>query len=98
MTTDAQTLLSAENQQVLLFTLASDSTDHPPERVAAYLGGSVGTLSNWRNTGAGPKFRKVGGKVMYRKSDVMAWIDSNPAVTSLTELSRLQAVQSQRAA
>jgi predicted DNA-binding transcriptional regulator AlpA len=95
---DARDLLSQENQQVLLFTLAGDESDHPPERVAAYLGGSIGTLSNWRNFGTGPKFRKVGGKVMYRKADVIAWVDSNPAVQSLTELSQIQAESSRHAA
>lgn len=79
-------LLSEKNQMALLFLLSSDSSDHPPERVAAAVGRSAGTLSNLRNIGGGPKFRKVGGKIMYRKSDVIAWIEQNPAVSSLTAL------------
>lgn len=95
---ELRALLSAENQLAVVFAIAGDMSDHPPERVAAYIGGSIGTLSNWRNIGGGPKFRKVGGKVMYRKKDVLTWIEENPAVSSLLELSQLQASHPQRAA
>lgn len=93
-----QDLLSDEKQNYLLFSLAPEDSDHPPERVAAYIGGSSGTLSNLRNLGGGPKFRRVGGRILYRKRDVMAWIEANPTVTSLTELSRLREEQSRHAA
>ena len=33
----------------------------------------VRTLANWRSQGDGPVFVKVGGKVMYRIEDVVAW-------------------------
>ncbi len=82
-------LLSAEAQAALVFSLASLDSDHPADRVAAYLGSSTGTLANWRNIGGGPRFRKLGGKIYYRKADVMAWIELCPAVGSLTELSQL---------
>lgn len=83
-------VLSQENQLAMLFALSGDDSDHPPDRVAAYLGRSVGTLSNWRNIGCGPKFRRVGGNILYRKCDVIGWIEANPAVSSLTELSELK--------
>ncbi len=31
------------------------------------------TLATWRSRGNGPRFVKVGGRVLYRQSDVMAW-------------------------
>ena len=45
---ELQPLLSNENQAALVFAAAGEMSDHPPERVAAYIGGTVGTLSNWR--------------------------------------------------
>lgn len=94
----SKALLSDSAQAALLFSLSSPDSDHPAERVAAYLGASVGTLANWRNIGGGPRFRKLGGKIYYRKADVTAWVEQSPAVASLTELSQLQVVHPQRAA
>ena len=48
-----------------------------PEQTAAFLCVSPGTLANWRVTGAGPTFIKVGRKVAYRTTDVLAWLESN---------------------
>lgn len=37
----------------------------------------VPTLASWRHQGRGPKhFRLAGRKVMYRASDVIAWLDA----------------------
>lgn len=35
----------------------------------------VNTLKDWRAKAKGPRSAVIGGKVMYRKSDVLAWID-----------------------
>lgn len=91
-------LLSDDAQAALLFSLSGPDSDHPAERVAAYLGASTGTLANWRNQGGGPRFRKLGGKIYYRKADVVAWVEQSPAVTSLTELSQLQVAHARHAA
>ncbi len=35
------------------------------------------TLCSWRSTGrGGPRYLKLGRKVVYRESDLQAWIDS----------------------
>jgi predicted DNA-binding transcriptional regulator AlpA len=34
------------------------------------------TLNTWRTHGYGPEFLKVGRRVLYRRSDVLAWIES----------------------
>jgi len=31
------------------------------------------TLANWRSTGDGPKPTKIGGRVLYRTTDVLVW-------------------------
>jgi len=41
---------------------------------ARYLGMSPGSLSNWRSTGRGPTYIKLGSKVMYRKAEVERFI------------------------
>lgn len=44
--------------------------------VAAYTRISVPTLARWAMDGKGPKFRKAGGRVLYMRADVLAWLDS----------------------
>jgi len=34
---------------------------------------SLKTLANWRSTGEGPAFTKVGSRVFYRLTDVLEW-------------------------
>lgn len=34
---------------------------------------SVRTLNNWRTTGNGPPFTKIGGAVLYKRADVERW-------------------------
>lgn len=41
-----------------------------------------GTLANMRSKRIGPKFFKVGRKILYRISDVEQWVFDNPVVTS----------------
>ena len=48
----------------------------PDELVARYKGRvTVRTLANWRSTGQGPRFVKVGGRVMYPATAVIDWED-----------------------
>jgi hypothetical protein len=47
------------------------------QEVAALFDRTVGVLANWRCTGKGPKYVKLGGKVKYRKSDVEAFISAS---------------------
>jgi hypothetical protein len=46
----------------------------PNELAARYKGAiTVRTLANWRSTGNGPRFTKVGGRVLYPVSAVQDW-------------------------
>lgn len=48
----------------------------PEELVKRYTGRiSLKTLANWRSTGEGPAFTKVGSRVFYRLTDVLEWED-----------------------
>jgi excisionase family DNA binding protein len=40
------------------------------------LGAPVSTLRHWRLTGYGPKAARIGRRVLYRRSDVEAWINA----------------------
>lgn len=35
-----------------------------------------GSLANWRVQGRGPRFFKIGSKVMYDRAEVQAWLES----------------------
>lgn len=35
------------------------------------------TLATWRSRGTGPRFVKIGGRVLYRLADVIAWEAKN---------------------
>ena len=45
-----------------------------PEEVAERLRRPIATIRFWRARGIGPKGARVGGRVLYRESDVEAWI------------------------
>jgi hypothetical protein len=46
----------------------------PDELSARYHGRiAVRTLANWRCLGDGPKFTKVGGRILYLMTEVLAW-------------------------
>jgi predicted DNA-binding transcriptional regulator AlpA len=48
-----------------------------PEQVAEEYHVTLGTLSNWRYRGRGPKYVKVGSLVRYRRSDLDRWAADN---------------------
>jgi predicted DNA-binding transcriptional regulator AlpA len=48
-----------------------------PSEVAEYLRSSAAALAQLRYMGTGPRFIKVGRRVLYRWSDVSDWLDLN---------------------
>ena len=53
--------------------------------VASIVRRPVATLRWWRHEGVGPRGFRVGGRrVMYRKSDVVAWLEGQYAAESET--------------
>jgi len=40
-----------------------------------------GTLRNWRSQGKGPRFFKIGRKVIYRPEDIERFLFSHPVLT-----------------
>lgn len=52
------------------------ATDYltPAELVARYKGTiTIRTLANWRSTGEGPRYTKIGGRVLYPVDAVKTW-------------------------
>lgn len=45
-----------------------------PHEVADELRVPYSTLAYWRHIGKGPRWAKVGRRVVYRREDVVAWI------------------------
>jgi hypothetical protein len=48
----------------------------PDEVLAAELQVQKGTLTNWRASGRGPDYLKVGRQIFYRRTDVNVWLGS----------------------
>jgi hypothetical protein len=46
-----------------------------PKVIADHLGVSAGQLAQMRYLGTGPEFIKIGSRVRYRMSAVVAWLD-----------------------
>jgi len=42
---------------------------------------SIGTLANWHSQKRGPRFFRVSRKIVYRTSDIEAFLFKNPAMT-----------------
>ena len=51
----------------------------PTKEAAQRAGFSAGTFANMRVSGRGPRFIKVGAKVVYRDADVDAWLEERLA-------------------
>ena len=60
----------------------SELLDH--RDVPAYLGGhvTVGTLSQWRFKGIGPRYIKIGRRPLYRRSDLDSWLAAQVVETN----------------
>lgn len=56
-----------------------------PAEIAKALHTTVGQLSQMRSKGTGPKFVKVGQRVLYRWSDVSEYLDANTRYTTREE-------------
>lgn len=52
-----------------------------PEIIGELYSIAPGTLANWRSRGEGPKFYRVGRKILYRLDDVEKFLFSNPVMT-----------------
>ena len=53
--------------------------------VAAFLGKSEFWCERMRWSGGGPKFRKIGGHVVYEEQDLLAWLNEHPKLTSTSD-------------
>jgi excisionase family DNA binding protein len=53
-----------------------DSSLLTPHDAAQYLHVSPRTLTKWRGQGGGPRYAKVGRRVVYRQADLEAWVES----------------------
>lgn len=52
-----------------------------PNEAARIFSVSPGTLGNWRSAKRGPKFFKIGAKVLYRVDDLETFFTSTPVLT-----------------
>lgn len=64
----------------ILDTLPELST---PKILSEAIGIPLGTLAFWRHAGRGPRFLKLGGRVIrYRKQDVSEWLSESVQETT----------------
>lgn len=61
-----------------------NETKFRPQQAAPYIGTTPGTLAQWRYLGKGPKYLRLPGSrtILYRKTDLDAWLDSGEVVPS----------------
>jgi hypothetical protein len=57
--------------------LDHDDPLEPPSEAAAYLGYTEGWLAKMRVFGNGPEYCKIGRRVRYRRSALVAWATAN---------------------
>ena len=62
------------NDELFIFWTAPDDALFASPTIATVRSIAVATLERERSMKTGPKYFKVGGRVLYRKSDVVAWI------------------------
>ncbi len=55
----------------------ADYISYTSQEAAAILRRSTGTLANWRVSGKGPPFIRIGGPIMYPCKALHAWLATN---------------------
>ena len=55
-----------------------------PAEASVLLGVTVGTLGNWRWSGRGPPYVKIGAAVRYVRGSTLAWRDAQTRVSTST--------------
>lgn len=53
----------------------TDQENLTPKEAADYVRHSERTLIRWRNARTGPPWVKTGGKILYRRKDLDAWLE-----------------------
>ncbi len=62
---------------------AEQASPYAPEgEISAIIRIPVMTLRRWRREARGPPFRKLGGRVLYNKAEVLAWVESQRRVST----------------
>jgi excisionase family DNA binding protein len=56
----------------------TDDTFMTLTEVAELARTTPGAIYQWRRRGKGPRARRVGKQLLFRRSDVLAWIDAQP--------------------
>lgn len=75
----------SKNELISSFWQSPDEAYFDQGTVAPVIGCMPKTLERDRWRGQGIPFRKVGGRVLYQKKDVIQWLNSHALVTSTSE-------------
>ena len=52
-----------------------------PKEVEKIFKIKTGALANWRSQGRGPKYYKLEGKILYKYSEILEWVNRNAVHT-----------------
>lgn len=76
------------SELVQIFWAAPNEAFFGQETIAPVIQRSIKSLESDRWRGQGIPFRKCLGRVVYKKSDVIAWIENHALVTSTSEYNK----------
>ena len=63
--------------------MTNANTLYTPADVSKLINVPIGTLAYWRHAGHGPRFLRLGGRVIrYRKQDVAEWLSESVQETT----------------
>jgi len=74
-----------DSELVQIFWVAPMEAFFGQETIAPVTNKSIKTLESNRWRGFGIPYRKIGGRVLYQKRDVIDWLESHELVTSTSE-------------
>lgn len=79
--------MTSPGSQTTRSNLTDASVYLRPHEAATYLRLSKSTLAKWRLSGEGPPYCKVGRAVVYRRSDLDAWLGARQLQNTSQSLS-----------
>ena len=84
---DTGAILEASEAQVR-GTIKTELGLFNSDEAAEFIGVASSTMRIYRMQGVGPKYVKLGGRIFYRKSDILRWFEDSFDATSSKQAAR----------
>lgn len=87
----SKSIKKIDTESVKVFWSSPPEAFFKQETIALIANCAIKTLESDRWKGGGIPFRKINGRILYKKSEVVNWLDGHPVVTSTSNYADMEA-------